>query len=84
MAAKKEPLREKGTIWVYNNDPFHKTACEAKAGDQIEWKKEGAYGRLISTIIGFMDSKPNHVLIQTQGDHPRWIKISNIYKVIIQ
>ena len=70
-----------GFVFSYNNDQFRRTEYPAKAGDTLDWKRNGQRGSVKSTVIGFSAQKPDSVLVMV-GDKKRWIKKSNVLRVI--
>lgn len=74
-------MEDKGFVFSYNNDQFRRTEYPAKAGDIVDWKRNGARGSVKSRVIGFSHEKPDHVLVMV-GDKKRWIKKNSVLSVI--
>ena len=73
-------LSKDGFVFSYNLDPYRRTKYLTKAGDKIEWKRNGMRGGVKSVVVGFSENKPDFVLVQV-GDIKRWIKKNSVLRV---
>lgn len=74
-------MQNEGFVFSYNNDQFRRTEYPAKAGDVLDWKRNGQRGSVRSMVVGFSTQKPDSVLVMV-GDKKRWIKKSSVLMVI--